>query len=446
MNQFNTSLWGDEAFSAILSMKSIPQIIKIIINDTSPPLYNITEHIWFQTVGSSEVAIRSLSFLYYCLAILFVYKIGSFLWDRKTGLLAATLSFLNPFFFIYAFEGRMYSIMSLGVAASTYFFIRLMFLPKNKKGYPIFHLIGYIIATSWALYSHHFAIFVVFIQGLWFLYTLTTNFKAAKWIFLGFLGAALLYSPWLYPLYRQTRMVAGGFWLGRPTLEDLISIIADYLATGIKHPLSKPALVIVIATLLIRNWTHETKKTLFVLSWFLGPIVFAWVLSQKFQSIFYNRYLLYTIPGIMLTLASSRRRLISAVFLGIIIGLFIKIDYRYFTHPTKRPFRELAAFVLENKRGDDYLINWNSASHHLWETKYYGIPAPIYLPENSNLPFFVGTALMEKDDIVHTIPKKVYRVGVITSGSIDEIFLPGYTEISQAVFGDLKFIWLQKRP
>ena len=74
-NQFTASLWGDEAFSAILSMKPIPEIISIIARDTSPPLYNLTEHIWFQIFGTSEIAVRSLSFLYYLIAVFFVYKI-----------------------------------------------------------------------------------------------------------------------------------------------------------------------------------------------------------------------------------------------------------------------------------------------------------------------------------------------------------------------------------
>src|SRR6185503_5370567 len=99
---------------------------------------------------------RSLSFLFYLIAIFFVYKIASGLWDRKTGAIASLLAFLNPFFFIYAFEGRMYSLLAATVVASFYFFI-------NKKW------IGYVLATTFALYTHHFAVFALFVQGLWFL-------------------------------------------------------------------------------------------------------------------------------------------------------------------------------------------------------------------------------------------------------------------------------------
>ena len=434
MNQFTVSLWGDEAFSAILSMKSIPEIIKIISRDTSPPLYNITEHIWFQIFGTSEVAIRSLSFLYYLTAVFFVYKIGAHLWNRKTGVLAALLTSLNPFFFIYAFEGRMYSILAATVAASMYFFLKRRW-------------VGYVVATTAALYSHHFSIFAVFVQGIWFLKELVIgNWKLVIQMLKAFAIIALAYLPWLIPLYNQTRMVGGGFWLGTPTLSDLGNLIKDYLAQGIKHNLALPAFYLVLAILLLRSWTKDIKKTLFLLSWFLLPIILTWLISQKFQSIFFNRYLLYTIPGAMLVLTSNRRSFVSVAALAVLIFLFSSIDFHYFTHPTKRPFRELAAYVLTTEKEGDFLINWNSKSHHLWETKYYNIPAPIYIPKQGELPFFVGTALMQNGDTIREISKDAKRVGVVTSGPIDEIELPGYTEEETKTFGDLNFAWYIPTP
>ncbi len=416
MNQFTASLWGDEAFSAILSMKSLPEIISIIARDTSPPLYNISEHLWFGLFGSGEVAIRALSFLYYLIAVFFVYKIGKHLWDKKTAALAAALAFFNPFFFVYAFEGRMYSILAAGVTASMYFFIR-----KNW--------VGYVIATALALYSHHFALFAVLIQFLWFLKEyFWGKKKTAIQIFKSFVAVGILYSPWLIPLYNQTRMVGGGFWLGTPTLRDLEKLLLIYLNVG-------------LFALILRRWEKNLGKSIFLMAWFLGPILLTWGVSQKFQSIFFDRYLLYTIPPAMILAASERRR-ISLVAIFVALVVFFSADLYYFTHPIKRPFRELATFVKEVKRGDDYLINWNSSAHHLWEAKYYGIPAPLYIPEGTKLPFYVGTALMADGDIVSSLPKKVNRVGAITSGPIEEITIPGYTKGEEKVFGTLKVVWL----
>ena len=186
------------------------------------------------------------------------------------------------------------------------------------------------------------------------------------------------------------------------------------------------------------------EKTVFLLAWFLLPIVATWLISQKFQSIFFNRYLLYTIPAAMLILASERRRL-SLVALGAVVLLFVSIDVFYFTHPIKRPFRELATYVKETRREGDFIINWYSnGTHHIWETKYYQIPGPIYVSGDGELPFFVGTALMEESDIITKLPEGATRVGVVTSGPVEEISLPGYTKEQEALFGSLSFVWYQK--
>jgi len=445
MNQFTAPLWGDEGFSAILSMKSIPQIIEIIRRDTSPPLYNITEHLAFRIFGVSEVTIRGLSFFYYLLTILFVFLIARLIWDKKTALLASTLTFFNPFFFIYAFEGRMYSIMALGVTGSMYFFLKILLVAKKTNKIPKGNILGYILMTAWALYSHHFAIFIVFIQGFWSIYELVRkNFKFIKWQLIAFIGAGILYAPWLVPLYKQTQMVGGGFWLGRPTLTDLRTLIYEYIATGIKNPMAEYALYLNLTALLIRRWDKKLKTSLMLTTWFLGPIIMTFVISQFFQPVFYNRYLLYTIPALGLIVASARRKIISSVIIAVILGLFIRIDWHYFNNPTKLPFNQLAAYVIESKRNNDTLINWSASSHHLWESKFYGIPAPIYTGEGGGeLPFFVGTALMEKTDIIKNLPSDG-RIGVITSGPVEEVAIAGYTEIESKSFGNLKFIWLEK--
>lgn len=441
LNQFNVSLWGDEGFSAILSMKPLLEIIKIIARDTSPPLWNIFEYLAFRLFGTSELVIRGLAFTFFLGTVLFVYKIGALLWGRKTGLLAAVLTFLNPFFFIYAFEGRMYSILALGVTASMYFFLKIL---KSEKRVNRLDKIGYVAATLWAIYSHHFAIFALFVQGLWSIHEfIFGKRKNAKQIFKAFVFIGIGYLPWIYPLYTQTKMVGGGFWLGTPTLIDLRNLIYNYLAEGIKHKLAQPALYLTFAILILRKWMPDKEKSVFLLSWFLIPILLTWTVSQKFQSIFFDRYLLYTIPAAMLIIASNTRK-ISYFFLVPLAILFLIINTFYFTHPTKIPFRDLANYVKSTEVKGDFLINEDVGKHKLWESKYYGIPAPIYNPSGEPLPFFVGTALMEKDDIISEVPKDTKRLGVITYKKGSELKLKGFRVIDEKSFGSLNFVRMEK--
>ena len=330
-----------------------------------------------------------------------------------------------------------------------YFFAKIIF-PKTdsngkiRKRANFKDYLGYIIGTSWALYSHHFAIFAVIIQGLWFIKELIWGYrKTAFDIFKSYLAIGVIYAPWLPALYYQTTLVGSGFWLQTPNLTNLRELLQKYLAEGLPNKLSRYTLYLTYAGYIVRRWGINITRSLFLASWFLGPITLTWVVSQKFQSIFFDRYLLYTIPAAMILLASNGRKL-SGIILTILLPLFIYTDYQYFVNPTKRPFKDLAAYVIEVKRGDDFLINWNAAAHHIWETKYYGLEAPLYVPEGKELPFYVGTAQMTSNDIVSEIPKKAFRVGVITSGKREEVKVPGFKLSEIKEFGELKYILLTK--
>lgn len=429
MNQFTASLWGDEAFAAVLAQKSPIQIVSIVARDTSPPLYYLVEHFWMKAFGIGEVSIRALSFVLFLLMVFFVYKIGTHLWDKKTGLIAATLTFLNPFLFIYAFEGRMYSILAASVAASMYFFIKKSWVP-------------YVVATAAALYSHHFAIFAVSVQGLWFLKEFFFGQKAvATKMFKSLIAVGLLYLPWLYPLYLQTTLVGSGFWLATPRPNDVWNLFRTFLAEAVDHRLTQPAFVFLAATLLLRRWQKDFEESVFLALWFILPIILTFLASQFFQSIFFDRYLLFSIPGVLLLLASNRRR-VSALALGAGILSLVLVTSFYFTHPTKKPFSELADYVKQTSQEGDFLINHNAAAHHLWESKYYGLDAPLWVPEGQ-LPFYVGTALMGKEDIIKDLPE-ADRVGVITSGALEEVEIAGYTRSKTSQFSSLKFAWYER--
>jgi hypothetical protein len=427
INQFNVSLWGDEAWAATLAVKPIAQIISIVARDTSPPLYYLLDHLWMKLFGTSEVSIRTLCFFFFLGTIFFVYLIGKHLWDEKTGLWAAGLTLANPFLFKYAFEGRMYALLALTVAASMYFYLK-----KNR--------LGYIISSAAALYTHHFAIFAIIVQAGWHLFQ-NLNQKPKKLIasFRDFFIIGLVYLPWLYPLYYQTSLVGSGFWLGKPTAETVLDVIGAFILGPEKSLLALKSLGLacLVFILLTRKWLKENSKTLFLILWFLFPIALTFIVSQFFQSIFFDRYLLFVIPGVLLILASNLRKA-SFLPLAVFLMIMLFVNFHYFTHPAKRSFRSLAILIQEKIKNHDFLINYNAAAHHLFESKYYGLKAPIYAPGNE-LPFYVGTALMEEEDIVKNIPPGVNRLGVITSGSLEEVEIRGFQMLAAFEVGDLKF-------
>lgn len=428
MNQFNASLWGDEGWAANLAIKSIPSIISIVSRDTSPPLYYLFLHTWMKLFGTSEVAIRALSFSFFLGTVFIVYLIGKQLWNKKTGLIAALLTLTNPFLFSYGFEGRMYSLLALTSTLSIYFLVKKAKIP-------------FVIAATAALYTHHFSIFVVFWEGVW---VIATNIKKPlknimKECF-PFLGILILYLPWIKALYYQTSLVGSGFWLGKPHLKDIGDLFFKFVVGNGKNGLQKIAFFLLSLSILIRLKTKQISKTLFLIGWATSPIMITYLISQFFQSIFFDRYMLVSIPAVMLLVATERKKvsiyLISAAIVFLTIG---NIDY--FLHPTKRPFRELATYIKLEEPSLP-LVNYSGSAHHLWESKYYGLNAPIY--STKELPFFTGTALMTKGDIIDRLPQSPI-IGVITSEPVNNVNLPGYKTEKSKSFGSLSLIWISKQ-
>lgn len=429
-NQFTANLWGDESFAAILAQKNLVDIIKIVSHDTSPPGYYFCLHLWMKIFGTGEVAIRNLSFILFLGTVVFIFLLAKYLWGKKTAGLAAILTLTNPFLFSYAFEGRMYAILAFTTTASFYFF-----LTKNW--------VLYVLAATTALYSHHFSMFAIFVQFLWLGVLIIKKPKKNLKYLLVYLFVLILYIPWLWPLYYQTSLVASGFWLARPNLNSIKDLIQSFLGLGLSPFWKTFIFYLTLATLLLRRWSFSGKKkadTLIIL-WFCLPIGLTFIISHIKSSIFYDRYLLYTIPALPL-LISSQRRKISMLLILVLITSWFWFDFQYLFHPTKKPFRQFANYIKLTTTKQDFLINYNGRAHHLWESKYYGLKAPIYSP-GGKLPFYVGTALMTPEDVIYSLPQ-TDRIGVITSDDPEKVKVENYQSVFVQKVDSLYFIWMQK--
>jgi len=411
MNQLNTSLWGDESFTAVAVKENFPRVMEIVAKDTAPPLYYIVLFIWTRIFGHSEVAIRSLSVLLYLGILFIVFLIAKKIWHKKTALIATLLTLANPFLFPFAFEGRMYMILVFTVTLSFYFFIT-----KN--------VVGYALASAAALYSQHYAVLVLFFQFL--IRLIQTKSLKKNWFKLikPYLLIGVLYLPWVYPLYKQVTMVAGkGFWLGKPKIKDAAGLIISYLIGGrFIFAWQKFWFILILPILILKKWSTKLKYNFIFTGWVLFPILLAFLLSLGKTSIFYDRYLIFVIPGLMLLIAGGWRK-ISLPLILIFIAPFMWINLYYFTHPTKGPFRDMATYIKNGKK--IFLINYNGTAHHLWESKYYGLEAPLYVPQGE-LPYYVGTAQMTEKDIVKIIPQEFSEIGVIGSEEPAKININDY--------------------
>lgn len=426
MNQLTVSLWGDEAFASILAQKNLLDIITIAAHDTSPPLHYILLHFWIAAFGTSEIAIRSFPILLFILLSFVVYRFTKEVFGGKAARFAFVLTLLNPFLFLYVFEARMYMLLALTTVSSMWFFVtRRWFL--------------YVVVTVASLYTHHFALFIVFVQVVYYVAANLKNVIANPLrdsFIKAFLAVCLLYIPWLPALYLQTTMVTKDFWLSRPNIYDLREFFYKF-AVGIeKLPFRDILLLVSLGLLILRKWV--VKRDLVFVLWLVLPAIITYVISQVSRPVFFDRYLIVSGAALPILLASQTRKIGITLIAILIFGLF-SIDLHTFTHPTKQPFRDVAQFVNQNYAKNQTVINYYTNALHYFELKHYGINVKIYSPLEP-LPFWVGTALIDNRDILDKLPQEKTLL-VMASGDIEKIKIPRYKETNRQQFRDLYLLF-----
>ena len=143
---FIQSFWRDEAFSYVLAHKNITNILLYTARDFSPPLYYIVLHIWMNIFGTSEIALRALSLVFFWgtvyIAFDFMHDVLNIRYKKASFYMALVI--INPILLYYAFEARMYTMLSFFAALSYY-----ALHTKRKKCIVPHSLQDYIPTTLW---------------------------------------------------------------------------------------------------------------------------------------------------------------------------------------------------------------------------------------------------------------------------------------------------------
>jgi uncharacterized membrane protein len=141
------SLWRDEAFSYLLAKKNLLQILYLTAKDFNPPLYYLLLHFWMKVFGGSEIALRSLSLIFFWATVYigFLFMTDIFKYSQKKAFFYLAFFLINPLLNYYAFEARMYSLFSFFAILSFY-----SLLTNQKKIYFWSTLLG--------LFTHYFMI------------------------------------------------------------------------------------------------------------------------------------------------------------------------------------------------------------------------------------------------------------------------------------------------
>lgn len=393
---FIQSFWRDEAFSYLLAKKNILEIIIHSAKDFNPPLYYIILHFWIKIFGSSEIAIRSLSLIFFWatiyVAFLFLENILK-IKSRLFRIIYLSLFIINPLLVYYGFEARMYSMFA--------FFSLLSFYSLLKKDVKT-----YLIATVFGMYTHYFMIFVVLIQLL--------IFKSKKQII-----SLILFIPWITFLIIKNQNLLSSFWIQSSSKTDLINFIGR-IYTGYENTfnffenkinniknLSIIIILIIISGFLIKPKNNYQKKIFKTLILWSIPIPFLIMIISFIKPIFNPRYLIFANIGLILLMIFIIEKYpiyLKIFVLSIIFLITLNYNNLQIKERKKANLKKTIYEIKKLMKKDDvlYVINeldFFTAQYYLDEKKVY-----IWGKNYDELPPYIGKTLIPKEKIIYNLP------------------------------------------
>lgn len=423
------SFWLDEVFSVNFSRDWTALWHGVRYTELNMSLYHIILHFWMR-FGASELSIRMLSTIFACATIPLIYLVGKRLFNKLTGIVAATLISFNMFFIAYSQEARSYSMFLFFSTVSIYFLTRILEKPKRFINYFCFAL-----ATTLSIYAHLFTVFLVFAEltSIVFLFR-----KAINWKYLSISGGMLflLCLPLLLSPSLENSQIG---WIPRPGILNLIGFpfvlggdfpltflvtggLFLYLAIYVAKYLKKPKI------------NRETfNKYIFLIILLTLPPAVAFSFSYFIKPIVTSKYLIYClVPFLILTanaLSLIKNNKITIAVLGLLILFSSFRLYAWYAG------NEAIHWAISNQKDDwkgiEEYIDDNAQPNDAVTFYSYFIEQPfVYYdtPESSNPKFVDISSNPNSQDPSSNLPQpnismissfnsKYSRVWLILSGS-----------------------------
>lgn len=403
LSYFVASFWRDEAFSYLMARLPLHTLLWSTAQDSNPPLYYLLLKVWMGIFGTSEIAIRSLSLVFFWATLYVVFLIlkDIFHLGHKKSLWYLLLFIINPLLHYYAFEARMYSMMA--------FIATLLFYALMKKKYKM-----YAYAAFFAMLTHYFLFFVIVFQLGYVLiwYTLTEK----KQFFVPLFKMAFWYIPWLIVLFFARPPVGQAFWVLTSNMRDL-PLLPAILFTGYEkeawmiYPFL-PHLSFAIGSLLIVGLFlrvfHKSKRIgVLMAGWALGIPLMIFVISF-WKPVFVPRYLIFASVGLILLLIacveSIKNTSVRIAFITILSLFSLTFASTQVILRVKAPLKKTFTEIRSQMLNSDVVyvtseFDYHPAQYYLPNKKIY-----IYKKTYEELPWYVGKILIDKNAFRTSLP------------------------------------------
>ncbi|MBI5944338.1 MAG: glycosyltransferase family 39 protein [Chloroflexi bacterium] len=447
-------IWYDEAFSILISEQGPSTILAgtlAIDSDSSaaeehPPAYYFTLWGWMQVFGNSLTAVRLLSIMISLGIILCVYLIASHLLDSPAALSAAFISAILPFQVHYGQEIRMYVLLTFWLCLAT--------LALLKRQWILFS-----IAAALAQYTHNLAAFYLIPLALTPIFQ--KDWKTLRSLTLAGFASIIIYSPWLIQLPAQFSKVTHGFWVERPGIEKIFTLILIYIP-HLPLPNDWLPLGLLFSTLTITLAAFQTYRTtrddlsqarigLWLAYLSFAPPMLLWLVSQKWP-VYVERALLpsHAIFCIWLAWAFTKSKLphqiqilaFALIFASAGIGLYQHVAYKGFPYGA---FPQINKSIIGRYQPGDVVIHSSKLSY--LPSFYFDRDLPMsYITEPSGSstdtlsPFTREVLHLSGNENIESATSAAVRVWfIIYQKSMDELTAQGFKTHPQLEYLDQYF-------
>jgi mannosyltransferase len=313
--------------------------------ESTPPLYYGVAWVWARVFGFGEAGLRSLSALCGVLVVPLSYALGTKVFSRRTGLIAAALTATSPLLIWYSQEARAYELAVLLAGVSI-----LAFVYAEEAPSPV-PLTIWVISSALAIATEYYAALVVVPAALWLIYR--HRRERAPQVALGALVVCCAPLLWFAVSQNATRHAS---WIKHLPLAPRVGQIFPQYLIGFGAPggvalswLAAAIAVLGIALLLVRarDSDDRARRGALIVGGILivGVVLNALLLAVGVDNLLTRNVVVLWLPAALLVAGglALRRAGIAGVILtallcgaGVAAAVGVAVDRKY-QRPDWRP-------------------------------------------------------------------------------------------------------------
>jgi len=392
---------ADEGVTLYHAQKSVIHNIIWPFFDDYVPFYHILLSLWLKIATLSIFSSRFLSVLFGTVSVFLLYLIVEKLFNKKTATYSSLIFALSPFAIFYSQEVRVYSLYLLLGLLSIYFY--LVYIKKGKYKW------SYIITTILAIYTHGMALLIPFFQTIHFIFQEVWIKKRSfkDWLFIQLI-IFVFFLPLIYFVVQESLKIASGkiIWVPPPSIIGIIKFFYLYVAgmTFLLPNLIVGMAISIIFFILIGyaiiNFFYKKNKdssriekesVIFLLAWFIIPIIGLIIYSTLFSSVFIEKYIIFVSPVISILVSLGIIKLkgitknVVVVSIIILLALAVCFDIVSKNNPN---WTGASDYIKEKKSPNDVIIMsfYNvqyTFSYYFNKTIFQSENITLYLEKNS---------------------------------------------------------------